>query len=198
MNYAAISASGGSSINQFNASNPISNFINSISTLFFKDNYAKYYNKEYIRFGYSQNVLNGISANGSLEYSARKPLFNPTDYVLIKNDKEYTSNHPLLPYDNTTPAIEKHNLIKANIGTRIRFGNKYITRPDGKINLPNNDYPSLAFNYEKGFAGSEDIYNYDFVSGLVDYDKTLGNKGDFAIRLKAGKFFNAENIAFVD
>jgi len=197
-NYNAITISGGSSINQFNASNPITNLVNSVSTLFFKDNYAKYYNKEYAKIGYSQNVLNGIFMSGSLEYSARKPLFNNTDYVLIKNDKDYTSNNPLLPYDNSIPAFEKHNLMKANIGTRIRFGNKYITRPDGKINLPNNDYPTLSFAYEKGFAGSKDNYNYDLISGMVDYDKTLGNKGDFAIRLKAGKFFNADNISFVD
>ena len=166
--------------------------------MFFKDNYAKYYNKEFISIGYSQNILNGVSLNGRLEYSARKPLFNTTDYVLIKNDKEYTSNHPLLPLDNTAPAIEKHNLVKANISTRIRFGNKYITRPDGRINIANDNYPTLAFGYEKGFAANKDQYNYDFVTGTLDFDKTLGNKGDFAIRLKAGKFFNAETISFVD
>lgn len=198
INYASFSVSGGSSINQFNPSNPITNLVNSVSTLFFKDNYAKFYNKEYAKIGYNQNIFNGIFINGSLEYSARKPLFNNSDYVLIKNDKDYTSNNPLLPYDNSVPAIEKHNLMKANIGTRIRFGNKYITRPDGKINIPNSDYPTLSFAYEKGFVGNKDIYNYDYVSGQMDFDKTLGNKGDFGIRMKAGKFFNADNISFVD
>ncbi|WP_313804587.1 DUF5686 and carboxypeptidase regulatory-like domain-containing protein [Flavobacterium sp.] len=197
-NYRSVFVSGGSSINQFNGSNPISNIVNSVSTLFFKDNYAKYYNKEFIRLGYSENVLNGVTLSGTLEYSARKPLFNNTDYVLIKNDKEYTSNNPLAPLDKSFAAIEKHNLVKAGIGARIRFGNKYITRPDGKINIPNSDYPTLTLNYEKGFAGNESRYNFDYVQGLVDYDKTLGNKGDFAIRMKAGKFFNADNISFVD
>nr|WP_294934276.1 DUF5686 and carboxypeptidase regulatory-like domain-containing protein [uncultured Flavobacterium sp.] len=198
MNYAALSLSGGSSINQFNPSNPISNLINSVSTLFFKNNFAKYYNKEYAKIGYNQNILNGVSINGSLEYSMRKPLFNNTDYVLLKQDKEFTSNNPLMPYDYSTAALEKHHLMKAAIGTRIRFGNKYITRPDGKINLPNDDYPELLFGYEKGFAGSESAYNYDLITGQMNFDKTLGNKGDFAIRLKAGKFFNADEISFVD
>ena len=56
----------------------------------------------------------------------------------------------------------------------------------------------MSFAYEKGFAGNKKDYNYDLISGMVDYDKTLGNKGDFAIRLKAGKFFNADNISLVD
>ena len=30
------------------------------------------------------------------------------------------------------------------------------------------------------------------------YNVTLGNKGDFGINLKAGKFFNADGIAFAD
>lgn len=197
-NYAAISASGGSSINQFNPANPISELINMISTLFFKDNYAKYYNKTYAKVGYSQNIFNGASLNAGMEYSERKPLFNTTDYVTLKHDKEYTSNHPLLPRDNNLAIIEKHHLMKANLGMRIRFGNKYITRPDGKINLPNNDYPALSVAYEKGFAGSNNRYHYDFVSGVVEYDKTISNKGNFAVRLKAGKFFNAENISFAD
>lgn len=198
INYASLSVSGGSSIEQFNSAKPISNLINTVSTLFFKENYAKLYNKEYAKINYSQDVANGISLNGSLEYAVRKPLFNTTDYVLIKDTKEYTSNNPLLPFDNTAPAFEKHNLMKANIGTRIRFGQKYITRPDGRINIPNDDYPTLGFGYEKAFAGNENKYNYDFVSGRLDYDKTIGNKGNFAIRLKAGKFFNADNISFVD
>lgn len=198
VNYASLTVSGGSSIEQFNRNNPISGLTNSISTLFFKNNYAKFYNKEFAKINYSQDVLNGISLNGSLEYSARKPLWNNTDYVLIKDDKEYTSNNPLSPLDNLTPAFEKHNLMKAALTTRIRFGQKYISRPDGRINIPNDDYPTLGFAYEKGFAGNEDHYNYDFLAAQLDYDKTIGNKGNFAIRLKAGKFFNADGISFVD
>nr|WP_321540754.1 DUF5686 family protein [Flavobacterium piscinae] len=52
--------------------------------------------------------------------------------------------------------------------------------------------------YEKGFAGNESNYNYDFVAGRISYEKSLGNKGTFAINLKGGKFFNAEEISFVD
>lgn len=197
-NYAVLDISGGSSIEQFNPENPISNLLNSVTTLFFKNNFAKYYNKEAIRISYGQEVVNGVTLTGKVEYSARKPLFNNTDYVLLKRDKDYTSNNPLLPADNTVAPFEKHNLVKASLSTRIRFGQKYITRPDRKINIPNDKYPSLLLTYEKAFAGSADNYNYDLLSGAVNYGKTLGNKGDLGIRLKAGKFFNADNISFID
>lgn len=197
-NYASFSISGGSKAEQFNSNEPIINIVNSVSTLFFKDNYMKLYNKEFLQFVYGQEVVNGIYASAKVEYSARKPLFNNTDYVLIKNDKEYTSNNPLAPNDYSTPAFSKHNLVKATIGTRIRFAQDYITRPDGKMNIPNSKYPTLSLAYEKGLAGSEDRYNYDLIAGTVSYRTTIGNKGDFGINIKGGKFFNAENIAFMD
>src|SRR5690606_35462499 len=62
----------------------------------------------------------------------------------------------------------------------------------------NDDYPVLSFGYTKAFGATNSNYEYDFIAGRLDYDKTLGNKGDFALRFKAGKFFNADNISFID
>jgi hypothetical protein len=197
-NNAYITLSGGSSINQFNSSEPISNLINSISTLFFKNNFMKLYNKEYIDFNLGQEVTNGIFVSGKLAYENRHALFNNTDYTFIKNEDDYSSNDPLQPDNETSVPFEAHDIVKASLGARFRFGQKYISRPDGKINIQDDDYPVLSVNYEKAFAASTSDYNYDFISAAVDYNKTLGNKGDFGLRLKAGKFFNADDIAFVD
>jgi hypothetical protein len=191
-------ASGGSQAVQFNQNQPISPFLNTMATLFFKENYMKLFEKNYLRASYSQEITNGLYASASIEYAERKPLFNTTDYVLIKNNKDYLSNNPRNPNDFVNAGIEKHNLVKANLNTRINFGQKYLSRPDGKFNIANDDYPSIFLGYEKGFAGNESKYNYDFIAGRVFYEKSLGNKGTFAMNLKGGKFFNANEISFVD
>lgn len=192
------SISGGSQAVQFNQSQPISPFLNSIATLFFKENYMKLFEKNFAGASYSQEIINGLYASATIEYAERKPLFNNTGYVLIKNNKEYLSNHPLDSADFTNAGIEKHNLMKFNLNTRINFGQKYLSRPDGKINISDNDYPTLFLGYEKGFAGNDSKYNYDFIAGRIFYEKSLSNKGTFAINLKGGKFFNAEEISLVD
>jgi len=197
-NYATISISGGSTVSQFNENNPISNLINSVSTLFFKNNFMKLYNKEFANVAYGQDIANGIYLSGSLGYEQRKNLFNNTDFTIIKNSDAYTSNNPLLPNAFTTAAFETHHLTKATIGTRINFGQKYISRPDAKLNLRNNKYPTLFLNFEKAFAASASEYEYEQVAGRIYYDKTLGNKGSFATNIKGGRFFNAENISFID
>ena len=197
-NNAYIAIAGGSSINQFNSNEPISNIVNSVSTLFFKNNFMKLYNKEFAEISYGREVTNGIYVSGKMLYENRHALFNNTDYTFIKNDDAYFSNDPLQPSNYTSTPFEKHHIMKASIGTRIRFGQKYISRPDGKINIQNDDYPILSFNYEKAFGATNNDYHYDLISASVDYNKTIGNKGDFGLRFKAGKFFNAENISFID
>lgn len=197
-NYANISIAGGSSVNQFNAAEPISKFLNSISTLFFTNNFMKLYNKEFVDAMYGQETINGLYISGKISYENRSPLFNNSNYKLIKSSDSYSSNDPLQPDNFTSTPFESHHLYKASVGARIRFGQKYITRPDRKITISNDDYPVVYLGYQKAFAGSNDNYNYDLLNATVDFDRKLGNKGDFGLRIKAGKFFNAENISFID
>ncbi len=197
-NYASLSIAGGTKAAQFNEEEPIIAIVNTISSLWFKNNFMKLYNKEFAEIAYAQNIANGINLRGKLEYQQRKPLFNNTDYFLIKNKDPYTSNNPLLPENFTIPAFQKHHLSKASLSAKINFGNKYISRPDGKINLRNDKYPTLTLNYENAFAGSEKNYEYQLASARVEYSFTAGNKGKFSMNIKGGKFINGENIAFVD
>jgi len=197
-NYATITVSGGSKVSQFNPEEPITKFINTLSSLFFTDNYMKLYNEEFAGIKYSQDIANGLNLKGNLEYQQRKPLFNTTNQVFIKSDAVYSSNNPFMPYDFLTPTFDSHHLTKATITAKINFGNKYITRPDGKINIKNENYPTLYFGYENAFASNENKYQYQLFSTQLSYDFNAGNKGTLGINLKAGTFIHGENISFVD
>ena len=197
-NYATLYMTGGSSAKQFNPSEPISKAINTISSLIFKNNFMKLYNLESAAIGYSQDIANGVNLNGKIEYQQRKPLFNNTDFSLFNKDDLYTSNNPLAPNDFTSPGFEKHHLTKINLLAKINFGNKYSSRPDGKFNIRNEKYPTLYLGYEKAVAANEKRYEFDHFNTRLTYDLTLGNKGVLGLNLKAGKFLNADNIAFID
>jgi hypothetical protein len=200
-----ITLKGGSSIEQFNPENPINRIVNSVSTLFFKDNYMKLYDNTFLRLSYEEEVTNGIYLYGSAEYTRKHSLLNNTEFSTLKNlYKPYTSNNPLLlelpllQYDNRLPAFAKHDMYKVSLGTRISFGQKYRTRPDGRETITNDKYPRVFLKYEKGFAASISDYNFDHLSAKVNYDVTLGNKGELGMSFRSGKFFNSDNIAFTD
>ena len=193
-----IIVSGGNSIEQFNPNNPISRILNSIATSFFKNNYMKLYDKTYGKIEYSEEVVNGIKLDVSGEYSRRQQLFNNTSKSIVRNKQGFTSNDPLNPLNFTVPFFEPHQLAVAVLGATFRFGQQYWTRPDGKFNIPNDNFPVLYVGYKKGFAGTEKKYEFDYVQANIVYDLKLGNKGLLGTALKAGKFFNSDEISFID
>ncbi|WP_348798980.1 DUF5686 and carboxypeptidase regulatory-like domain-containing protein [Flavobacterium adhaerens] len=197
-NYANLTISGGSTVMQFNREEPIWGLINSISTLFFRDNYMKLYNLEFAEIEFAQDIANGVHFNGKINFEERKPLFNTSDFSFFKRDDVFSSNNPLDPNDYINPGFEKHHLAKLDLNAKINFGNKYSSRPDGKLNIKSEKYPTFYVGFTKGFAGSEKKYEYEEISAQLKYNHTFGNKGSFGLNIKTGKFFNAENIAFVD
>ena len=194
-----LQVSGGEKITQFNQSEPISSLINSVSTLFFEENYAKFYDKTYAKVLFSDELTNGIRMQSSLSYEKRSPLVNTTDYVLL-NDKQktYTSNDPLNENNTGIPSFEEHKVYQFSTAATIRFGQKYISYPNRKINTFSSDYPSLTIMYNQNFASSEDIYNYGEIGVRLQQRFDIDNKGTFNYNIKAGTFFEADDIAFVD
>ena len=195
---ARVNVAGGSELTQFNAENPISGLVNSVSTLLFKDNYAKYYARNFAQLQYGQEVVNGIYLNAKVDFSERKPEFNHADYVVFNKSIPYTSNNPLDPTNYTTAAIEHHQLGKFMLQAKFRFKQEYWSRPDGKFNLPNDKFPELGLQWEQGVLGSDPKYKYTVLSCSVDYTLYLRNKGVSSFHAEAGKFANAKQISFVD
>lgn len=193
-----LTITGGSSIEQFNPEKPINRIVNSVSTLFFRDNYMKLYDNNFLRLSYEEELVNGIEFFSSAEYTRKRSLFNNTNFSTIKNArKPYTSNNPLDPEAYDTPAFEKHHMIKTKVSARFTFAQKYMLRPNEKMNL-GTKYPRVLVSYEKGFASNVDDYNFDHLSTRITYDATVGNMGDLGISIRAGKFFNSDSIAFTD
>jgi hypothetical protein len=190
--------SGGNTIEQFNPGIPITPFINAVSTLFFEHNYMKLYDNTFAKVSYGRTVFDFLSLNGNVEYLRRRPLYNNADWVFISKDHSYTSNNPLEPYNYNSAPFVKHDLVKATIGGSILFKRKYITYHNFKSPIYGENYPEISFQYQKAFGSSEKQYEYDFISTQASYKFAINNKGDFGISLKAGKFFNADGIAFMD
>lgn len=198
INRATIYASLGNTVQQFNSKNPIKPIINSVMTLFLKNNYMKLYEKNFIQVGFQQELVNGIYFYGNLEYAHRKPLFNRSNYSWSTRNKEYTSNNPLDPQNQWSTVMQPHQIMIFDTEFRIRFGQKYIERPDAKFNYRNSDYPTLNISYRKGMLSSINDYDFEYLSIATFYDNTFGNKGTFGLNIKAGTFFGSESVSFAD
>jgi hypothetical protein len=191
--------SGGNEATQINRNNPIAPLGNSIASLFFENNLAKFFDLTFAELYYSQEAFNGFYFFLSIAYEDRDPLFNTTDYVIIDDDDQtYTSNNPLLPDDFVNGIIDPHNIWKLSVNTRIRFGQKYVNYPDGRFAFSEDRYPTLYLGYEKGFASSNSNNHFDQVKVRLTQEFPIADKGRFAYNIRAGAFINADGISFAD
>ena len=110
----------------------------------------------------------------------------------------YTSNNPLNETAFGIAPFVNHNIAKLNISARINFAQNYLSYPDSKFNIGNDKYPTLVLGYEKGFSSTNSVYNFDQIKARVSQSFTISDKGRFNYNIRAGQFFNADDIAFVD
>ncbi|GAB5562953.1 MAG: DUF5686 and carboxypeptidase regulatory-like domain-containing protein [Winogradskyella sp.] len=193
-----LTLSGGTEVRQFNPTNPITPFGNTLATLFFEENYMKLYERRFVQLDYSEELFNGFRLYSGLSYENRTALFNTTDQTFYpQEDKIYTSNNPVDPTSTDAP-FENHNIMKFNLTGRINFGQKYLSYPDSKFNINSDAYPTLVLSYEKGFGSTNEDYNFDQIKARIYQSFNIANKGRFSYNLRAGKFFNADDIAFMD
>ncbi len=194
-----IRLSGGNEAIQINRNNPIAPLGNSIASLFFENNLAKFFDLTFVDLYYSQELFNGFYLFLDLAYEDRNSLFNTTDYVLIDDDDQtYTSNNPLAPDDFANGIIEPHNIWKLSVNSRIRFGQKYVNYPDRRFSFSEDRYPTLYLGYEKGFASSDSGNHFDQFKVRLTQEFPIADKGRFAYNLRVGAFINANDISFAD
>lgn len=190
---------GGSVVSQFNISEPISPFINTISTLFFERNYMKVYERNFARIGFNQELVNGLHLYANSGYEHRKPLFNTTDYVFIKNkDVTYTGNNPLDPNDFDHGAMVSNEIIKTSVRARINFAQKYFSNPDMKFNIGDDKYPTLNLIIENGIGITSKSLDYSRFELGLNQSISIRNKGELLYNLKGGTFLSGDGISFTD
>ncbi len=192
--------SAGERLEQLNSSEPITPLVNTVASVFWERSYIKLYERRFVEASYSQEVFNGFRGFATLGLEQRNHLFNATNSRLwVNNPEGFTSNNPLDPFDETSLSFMSHRLAKLRLGGSYNIGNKYITRPDGKYNYPNENYPRLSFQYIKTFASSITNHEFNHLRFRVNQEVNLKNYGTTYYSVNAGTFFGRrDDIAFVD
>ena len=192
-----VSGSVGTDVVQFNSGKPITPFINSIYSLAARKNFLKVYEQQFIRASHRFEIVNGLSNSIQLEYANRLPLQNTTDYSIYNGSRrEYTSNDPLFPASDSL-RFEKNQSFIAELGFRIRFGQKYVERPEGKF-IIGSKYPALRINYKKGIPLMGSDVDFDFVSIGIEDEMRLGLLGKLKYQVIGGDFLTKGKLYFMD
>lgn len=195
---------GGRNVFQFQSPPPITPTLNTSYTLFDGKNFAKFYQKAYIKAQYKGDEWgNGWFPSLSLSYEERQPLTNSTSYTLADN-QSYTNNIPDHPFFSEIPLppfqtnFQQHQAFTIEGQIRFKPGLKYMMIKGDKVNL-GTPYPTLSLNYRKaidGIAGSDAAY--DYVQFGLNGDADFKLIGKLNYRASAGKFLNQGRVPFMD
>ena len=85
----------GSTDKDFNSGGGASQLENSVSTLFFRQNLKKYYNRDYAELSHNISFLPFLKLSSSLLLAEVKSLENTSDYSFFyRDEREFSSNVP--------------------------------------------------------------------------------------------------------
>lgn len=182
----------------FNQNSGMPVLLNDVYTLWFEQNYKKFFRRDGIAFGQQTEIVNGLFFRTNVAFSLRSPLENHSNYRFIDvKNRDYTANIPV------NPSLEEEHLEKsraATISVSLKWTprQRYYYRNGFKYNLQS-DWPTFTFTYKKAVSGIiESDAHFDFVEFGIGQKFGLNITGSLEYMVNAGKFFDTQSLHFSD
>jgi hypothetical protein len=188
--------SGGKRISQFNKESTITPLNNSITTLFWGDNFMKIYENYFGSVGFNKRYENGLRFSINALYEDRIPLENTSRFTVFKKD---TGNiTPNYPYEKITQQFTAHQAFMVSFDISIKPGQKYIEFPRNKIAV-GSKYPTFSLNYTKGIENvfGSDV-NFDKWKFTINDTKNFKLAGELRYKIGVGGFLNNKKVFIQD
>jgi hypothetical protein len=198
MRRAAVQLSTGRNSVDFNGpADGINPFINSVASLFFKENYARYYESRFVDLFNVIDIANGLTVSGNVKWEKVLQLENSTAFSFVNNDDEYPPN---IPDNKELSESSLKDQINTIAGIKIEYTPVYYYRVSNGVKImSHSNYPTFYFKYEKGikniFSSTSD---YDFIGAGMLYGKELSSTSSIAYEVHAGWYPNNMQIHFSD
>jgi len=185
-------------VEQYNSGNPIHPIINTLSSLFFGNNWMKIYERNFVDLNYSVRFDDKYTFRTSWSWAKRTELFNTTDYTFFKSNKEdYTTNAPV-NFELPSTSFDPNRALIGSVSLEARPWLKYRIRNGSKSRIAGSS-PLLTFHYKKGFSGiAESEVDFDLIQLGLRHMVKFGIRGNLDMAFQVGKFLNNEKMYFID
>lgn len=181
----------GKQLPQFNNSPPISVLINELYSLFYRENYARYYQNYFVSTAFKTDLRNGLNLNVQLAYNQRSSVYNNSNiaYVTETPTRYYQPNTPIA----NLPEFSNNQVFLYTLGLTYQPATKYMDYPDRRFNL-GSKLPIFGLNLRGGAGQSQ----FNEINLTIDYSQSMGLVGSSRLNLQVGTFFGNSNTHFID
>ncbi|NOT74851.1 MAG: carboxypeptidase-like regulatory domain-containing protein [Cyclobacteriaceae bacterium] len=192
-----ITLEGGRYVQQYNPEDPIHPIINTFSTLLFKDNLMKIYERNYVDLKWREQLDERFTVYTQWTWAHRSELFNNTGYTIINyREKEYTPNAPVNA-ELTDTGFAAHNAFTGLVGIEARPWQKFRIRNGRKFRV-NNSSPIFKAEYRSGFGALDSDVKFEQIEVGYKQQIKFGIRGTLDLALKGGTFLNTDKMYFMD
>ena len=166
---------------------------NQISSLFFRQNLNRYYEKQNYWGQYSMYLNQEIKVTASFSANKNLSLNNHSDFsFFFKGERYYDANLP----DNDQYLMESHRNRTLALELEYTPGQNYYLYKDLKIFTPSK-YPTFTFNWRRETMDYFDkTYDYHFVKTDIRQNISLGGSENLNYYVSAGVFLDKKPIFF--
>jgi hypothetical protein len=183
----------------------INTLLNTVSTLFLRDNYLKLYETRYFTLGYRSEIVNGLNLEISTGFEDRRVLDNTTDYSVIKSSKLYSDNIPDNDYlaAGADPGYFLRDQRHANIVTNVTYTPKqrYSIYNDTKA-LRESDWPTFNIIWKhiinETYETTDRYKHFDLMLFQVYKRHTIGAFSEFRYMIRTGGYSGSRDLTFYD
>ncbi len=175
-----IQLAGGSTIEQINATEPISSTVNLLYALFLSQNYLKLYQKDFIKATYAVQMNAKWNLNTVLEFRSRTSLENHEENGFFYKERRFESNG--LPFITSKQVFGSILVRYQPFATWRRYnGSRWLSNESG---------PTLTSAYEQALG--DDAFSK--VSFQISQRISLANWGSLNYRISAAHFMQKPSL----
>ncbi|MEL7021628.1 MAG: DUF5686 family protein, partial [Bacteroidota bacterium] len=196
-NFSQLKLTGGTGVQQFNPSDPVSPTLATLYALFSERNLSRTYNKAFGELSYRQELANGVMMYAMTSYAHRRPLLLSNQYIGREDGRNYESNHPT-DDDFYGVFFQENAVFRFRLSARLRLRQQYVSYPTYKW-IQGSPYPSLWITYEKAIQIQEIGLFYDKLHiAIRENYLPIGLLGYTAFNLGGGVFLQSGTATFID
>ncbi len=193
-----LTASAGTTTQDFNRTSGMSTLTNEFYTLFLKENDKKFYRRDFIQLAVNSDLFNGLTLSETYEYSSNSALENHSAFTFIDDKtKQFSSN---IPVNNALEKwqTENHQSLIGKFVLDYTPYNRYRIR-DGRKVYAGSKYPTFSLGYKSSlsnFLGNDS--RFDLLRLGIRHKIDYGFDNHFSYQVNAGKFLNSSHVYFED
>jgi len=189
-----LSLSAGQWFSDFNDESGTHPLLNAMSSLFFKENYLKLYQGNYIKGAIDIDIVNGLQFSSGLKHARYIELENSTDFALAYPSRSYEPNNEVSNVDSTYFNSRSSNSFSASLNYTPK---NYYKIVHGRKVMQYSDFPTVSLSYRGAFDfGSSEMSNYNLMELRIRQELDWSFMYAFKYDLSIGKFFNVGEMHF--